>query len=267
MLNKCQSCASSNISQFLGSEDTKAIAFYCNDCYLVQIKKTNKMNKVTLDDSEIPQREIVLRSKFVDEIVDHLNLNEDSFILELVNSKSVFRQFFKDKKIDCVTAKSIDDSNSEPFGIEQAWSFISESHPISKGRKPDLIIANNIMSHSHDINEVLEAMMLILKDGGSLIVDDVYISSIFELDNHADILNKSDFWLSTHSLGKACERHGLKIVDAHIIDKTDEDDMAKMRWTIQHDNMFSVSPNVIAILGNEVEQGYIDVNKYLEMSS
>ena len=43
--------------------------------------------------------------------------------------------------------------------------------------------------------------------------------------------------------------------------------MAKMRWTIQHDNMFSVSPNVIAILGNEVEQGYIDDNKYLEMSS
>ena len=47
----------------------------------------------------------------------------------------------------------------------------------------------------------------------------------------------------------------------------DVDDMAKMRWTIQHDNMFSVSPNVIAILGNEVEQGYIDDNKYLEMSS
>ena len=272
MMNNCQSCGSNNTIEFLGSDSSKAIAFFCNECFLVQVKKSSTLDRVETDSSQPTQREIVENSKLVDELTANLNLNEESFVLELVPNQSVLRQFFKDKKIDCVTAKSPiwevqPSKRDEPFGIEQAWAFISASHPISKGRKPDLVIANHIFSHSHDINEVLEAVMLIMKDGGTLIIDDLYIESIFEFNNRADIAKKSDFWFSTHAMAKACERHGLKVVDAKFLPRENGDPIVKMRWTIQHDHMFSVSPNVITILGNEAEAGYASETKYLEFKS
>lgn len=266
MSNNCQSCGSPNTTEFLGSDTSKAIAFFCSDCFLVQVKKSSSLNKVQEENSELTQKQIVQNSKFVDDLVENLNLNEESFVLEMVTSQSALRQFFKDKNIDCVCAKSSDSSNVEPFGIEQAWAFIGADNPISKGRQPDLVIASNILSHSHDINEVLEAVMLIMKDGGTFIIEDVYLSSIFEFNNRADIAMKSDLWFSTHSLGKACERHGLKIVDAIFIDQP-ETKIRKMRWTVQHDHMFSVSPNVVGILGDEAELGLDSAQKYLDFSS
>jgi hypothetical protein len=266
MSNNCLSCGSNNTINFLGTETSNAIASYCKDCYIVQVKKSAKLEKVKDDEAELSQKQIVENSKFVDELVSNLNLNEESFVLEMVTNQSALRQFFKDKNIDCVCAKSNADSKVEPFGIEQAWVFIGADNPVSKGRQPDLLIANNILSHSHDLNEVLEAVMLIMKDGGTFIVEDVYISSIFKFHDKADIAFKSDFWFSTHSLGKACERHGLKIVDAVFLDQS-ESDVKKMRWTIQHDHMFSVSPNVINIMGNEDQLGYASEEKFLEFSS
>lgn len=261
----CQSCGSSNISEFLGSSNSKAIAFFCEDCFLVQVKKDSDLNKVQLEDKEPSDIEIVELSNFVDEQIEHLKLNQDSFVLELVEKKSKVRKLFKAKNIDCVCAKSTD-VQGEPFGIEQAWAFIAKAHPVSKGRKPDLIIADQILSNSHDINEVLEAVMLILKEGGTFIIEDLYVSSIFDFEDRADIAKRSDFWFSTHSLDKACERHGLKIIDAKFLD-SHIGDVSKMRWTIQHDHMFSVSPNVVGILGDEAEQGLVSSKRYLEFKS
>lgn len=261
----CQSCGSSNTSEFLGSDSSKAVAFICNDCFMVQVKKDESLSKVEIDESNPSQQEIVARSKFVDELTDRLELNENSFVLELVEKQSKVRQFFKDKNIDCVCAKSAG-VDGEPFGIEQAWAFIAAAHPVSKGRKPDLVIADQILSNTHDINEVLEAVMLIMKDGGTFIIDDLYVSSIFDFESRADIAKRSDYWFSTNSLAKACERHGLKIVDAQFLD-THIGDVTKMRWTVQHDNMFSVSPNVISVLGDEAEQGLTSSERYLEFNS
>lgn len=264
MSNSCQSCGSTNTTEFLGSTNSKAVAFYCEDCFLVQVKDAD-LSKVELDNLPPTDVEIVEHSKFVDEQIEHLHLNEESFVLELVEKQSKVRKFFKAKNVDCVCAKS-GDIEGEPFGIEQAWAFIAAAHPVSKGRKPDLVIADQILSNSHDINEVLEAVMLILKDGGTFIIEDLYVTSIFEFEDRADIAKRSDFWFSTHSLGKACERHGLKIVDTQFLD-THIGDVSKMRWTVQHDHMFSVSPNVVSVLGDEAEQGLASAERFLEFKS
>lgn len=265
MSNNCQSCGSPKTTEFLGSDTSKAIAFFCNDCFLVQVKKDAAISKVEVDAAPPSDTEIVENSKFVDDQIEHLKLGEESFVLELVEKHSKVRKFFKAKNVDCVCAKS-GDIEGEPFGIEQAWAFIAAAHPVSKGRKPDLVIADQILSNSHDINEVLEAVMLILKDGGTFIIEDLYVSSIFEFEDRSEIAKRSDFWFSTHSLDKACERHGLKIVDAQFID-THIGHVSKMRWTVQHDHMFSVSPNVVGILGDEAEQGLDSPERYLEFKS
>lgn len=261
----CQSCGSSNTSEFLGSDTSKAVAFFCSDCFLVQVKKNSGLTKVEIDVNPPSDEEIVAHSKFVDEQIEHLKLNEESFVLELVQKQSKLRKFFKAKNVDCVCAKS-GDVEGQPFGIEQAWAFIAAAHPVSKGRKPDLIVADQILSNSNDINEVLEAVMLILKDGGTFVIEDLYVTSIFDFENRSEIAKRSDFWFSTHSLAKACERHGLKIVDAQFLD-THIGDVSKMRWTVQHDHMFSVSPNVIGIIGDEAEQGLDSAERYLEFKS
>ena len=268
MSSKCQSCGSENSIEFLGNENSKVVAYFCKDCFLVQVKKSPGSSMVEVEDKKQTEKQIVANSKSVNDFIENYNLNEDSFVLELVPRLSVLRNFFKDKNIDCVTAKSVDDSVTEPFGIEKAWEFISASHPISKGRKPDLIYASNVLSHSHDVNEVLEAIMLIMKDGGTFILDDTYLGSVFKLKNRADIANKSDLWFSTHSLDKACENHGLKIVDANLLDNNDyeDDDLIRMRWCIQHDNMFSISPNVISLMGLEAERGYTSDATFMKYS-
>ena len=102
----CQSCGSSNTSEFLGSDTSKAVAFFCSDCFLVQVKKNSGLTKVEIDVNPPSDEEIVAHSKFVDEQIEHLKLNEESFVLELVQKQSKLRKFFKAKNVDCVVRKA-----------------------------------------------------------------------------------------------------------------------------------------------------------------
>ncbi len=151
-----------------------------------------------------------------------------------------------------------DNTIKEYFGVEQAWSFLSESHPQSQGRKADLVIVHNALTKVQDINDLLEGIALILKESGTATFESVWIKYLFDEESINPFMHATSFF-STHALQVACSKHDLEITDIQYFDLNG----GMLRWFVQRKGLHIVSPNLTVFLGEEVESGMTDKDLYL----
>lgn len=297
MTYKCRSCNSDDVVEFLDlgsmpvasslvsqSDIESGIlpqsyplkAVYCEKCYLVSITETVDAKELFIDNynyyASFSPAIVEHAEKFADEITSRLGLNHNSFVVELASNDGYQLQFFKKKSIPCVgyepspgpahaaVEKKID-TIQEFFGIEEAWKFLSESHPFSHGRKADLIIANNVLAHVRDLNDFLEGVSLILKESGTATFENPWLKLLLDETQFDTIYHEHACYYSTHAVAAACARHDLEITDIEYFDKLHG---GMLRWSVQHKGLHMVSPNVTEILGEEVEAGLTSSKRFVE---
>lgn len=144
------------------------------------------------------------------------------------------------------------------LSIEEAWNLISESHPLTKGKKPNVIFLDSVLGLNKNPYEFFEAVSIVLSDGGTLIVDDISVS-----DMVGSVENKKDFkrsFLSTKALNKLSDGHDLVVVDAERVGP-------KTRWYLKHKNLYPVSPNVVQFLGDETLVTIDKIQEFISSSS
>jgi SAM-dependent methyltransferase len=249
-------------------------AVFCNNCFLVSITETVDAKELFIDNynyyASFSPAIVEHAEKYADEMISKLNLGKDSFVVELASNDGYQLQFFKRKNIACVgyepspgpaaaaREKKID-TIEEFFGIEEAWKFLAADHPQSHGRKADLIIANNVLAHVRDINDFLEGVALILKEGGVATFENPWVKLLLEETQFDTIYHEHACYFSTHAVQAACARHGLEVVDVEYFDKLHG---GLLRWTVQHQGLHPVSPNVTDNLGQEVELGLTSSQRF-----
>jgi|GEM_PF-5175968 len=113
----------------------------------------------------------------------------------------------------------------QKLSIEEAWNMLSENHEITKGKKPNVVILDDVLSDEKNAYEFFEALAIILSDGGTLVVNE-----------------SNDF--STATLNKLANDHDLEVVD---IEKSQD----QIRWYLKHKGMYPVSPTVVQVMGEE----------------
>lgn len=300
MSYKCRSCNSENVTEFLDlgimpvastlvSTENKAngtlpseyplIAVFCNDCTLVSITETVDAKELFIDNynyyASFSPAIVEHAENYANDMIGKLGLNKDSYVVELASNDGYQLQFFKRKNIPCVgyepspgpaqaaRDKKID-TIEEFFGIEEAWKFLGEAHPQSQGRKADLVIANNVLAHVRDINDFLEGVSLILKEGGVATFENPWVKLLLDETQFDTIYHEHACYFSTHAVVNACARHDLEVVDVEYFDKLHG---GMLRWTIQHKGLHPVSPRVTEILGIEQEAGLATADRYIEFGS
>ncbi len=297
MTYKCRSCNSENVIEFLdlgtmpvssslvSDEDARKgnlppsyplKAVFCEDCYLVSITETVDSKELFIDNynyyASFSPVIVDHAEKYADEMRDKLSLNHTSFVVELASNDGYQLQFFKKKSIPCVgyepspgPARAAVDKKIETiqefFGIEEAWKFLAADHPQSHGRKADLVIANNVLAHVRDLNDFLEGVSLILKESGTATFENPWLKLLLDETQFDTIYHEHACYFSTHAVQAACERHDLEVTDVHYFDKLHG---GMLRWTVQHKGLHPVSPNVVDILGQEVEAGLTSPARFLE---
>jgi len=236
---KCRHCESdlTNIFLDLGfappsnayltrNELTKPEKYYplrvrvCDRCWLVQTEDYAQANE--LFDSEYAYFSSTSSSwmahakEYVEKMVEDLDLNKSSLVVEVASNDGYLLKNFLEKKIPCLgieptasTAKVAED-----LGIQVLREFFGEELGLRlarEGRQADLIVGNNVYAHVPDVNDFTRGLKMALKPGGVVTLEFPHLLHLIEFNQFDTIYHEHFSYLSLYTVNRIFRTVGLRI--------------------------------------------------------
>ena len=240
---KCQSCGFEGINRFLELGNMPPVnAFiskkeiinekkyplnlaYCPHCYLVQLEEVvppEELFRNYLHLSAGSQTNIQHLQSVADYLGKRFKINEDTKILEIGSNDGTLLSFIKRYTSNLVgvdPAKNLVELNKQK-GVEQVAEFFNTSTASSlvkaKG-KFDILIALNVIPHTHNNIDLLKAARIAMRDSGTLMMECVYALETILKGEFDTIYHEHVYTFSLHSLISTFRMAGLKVVDVEKI--------------------------------------------------
>ena len=113
----------------------------------------------------------------------------------------------------------------------------------------DLICASNVICHVPNLNDLIEAVDLLLSSNGTFIFEEPYLGSMFKKVSYDQIYDEHIFMFSASSVSKIFERFDFKLIDAIPQDTHG----GSMRYIIKRNNN-EITENVKKIISSEEKE-------------
>lgn len=201
--------------------------------------------------------------KFVDRIVKKLNLNQNSFVIEIASNDGYLLKNFKKYKIKNLgiepTLSTATAARKLKIKTVQKFFSFELSKKLKKNTKADLIIANNVFAHVPDIHDFLKGMKNLLKKNGTISIEVQHLLNIIKYNQFDTIYHEHFSYYSVFAFTKIANKFNLKVWDVEKI-KTHG---GSIRIFLTHKkNKIKISKNVKNILDEEKKFGLFNINKY-----
>ena len=86
-----------------------------------------------------------------------------------------------------------------------------------EGIRADIVVANNVMAHVPEINEVIAGVVRLLKDDGVFVVETPYVRDLLDRLEFDTIYHEHVFYYSLTALRALLARHGLRVLDVERV--------------------------------------------------
>ena len=238
---------------------------FCEDCALVQI-----LHDVPLFPEDYPYY-----SSYSDALLAHarahaeglterLHLGPDSFVVEIASNDGYLLRNFTERGIP---ALGIDPAPgpaaaATEIGVETMCDFFGRAlaHKVRAERGPaDVIIANNVMAHVPDLNDLAAGYAILLADHGVLTVENPGVGALIEHGEFDTIYHEHVCYYSCSSMRGLMERHGLSLFDVEEFPALHG---GTLRWWIGRDR--PPSERLLTRLGDEKRRGMTTFKYYAQ---
>jgi SAM-dependent methyltransferase len=201
---------------------------WCADCSLLQIEES--VRPEILYRQQYPYYSSVSKSYlrhaacYAEDILSRKDLCSDSLVIEVAcNDGYLLKNFVRQN----IAVLGIDPAEGPAMvarekGIDVLVDFFDRKlarHLESSGKKADIIIANNVLAHVADPNELTAAFARLLKDDGLLCVEVPWVAELLKNLQFDTIYHQHHCYFSLHTLRLLLRRHGLYIneVEHHCV--------------------------------------------------
>jgi SAM-dependent methyltransferase len=86
-----------------------------------------------------------------------------------------------------------------------------------EGIRADVVVANNVMAHVPEINEVITGVVRLLKDDGVFVIETPYVRDLLDRLEFDTIYHEHVFYYSLTALRALLARHGLRVIDVERV--------------------------------------------------
>ncbi len=196
-------------------------SFVCEKCFLVQLPEHVSAQAIFEEYayfSSYSDSWLVHAQSYVQSIAERLNLNAQSFVVELASNDGYLLQYFLERKIPVLgiePAKNVAQTAigkgiptvTEFFGVALARKLAAE------GREADLLLGNNVLPHVPDINDFVAGMKIMLKPGGVITMEFPHLVRLIEENQFDTIYHEHFSYLSFTTVEQIFRAHGLRLFD------------------------------------------------------
>ena len=193
---------------------------FCPDCALVQILETVPPEKLFGADypyfSSFTDTLLRHSESNVRERVAERNLGPQSLVVELASNDGYLLQYYRERGIPVL---GIDPAPgpvavARGKGIESLQAFFGSElaqQLAARGRRADVIHANNVLAHVADTNGFVEGIATLLKDDGVAVIEAPYVRDLIDHGEFDTIYHEHLCYFSVTALKNLFERHGLSL--------------------------------------------------------
>ena len=196
--------------------------FICEKCFLVQIDEYQKSNEIFNEKyayfSSISKSWLEHSRKYVYMIMKKLQLNKNSFVVEIASNDGYLLQYFKELNIPCLGIEPASNTAAEARRkgiavIEDFFGVRLVKELTSKKKNPDLLLGNNVLAHTPDINDFVQGLKLYLCETGVITMEFPHLMQLIENNQFDTIYHEHFSYLSFLTIKSVFEAHNLEIFD------------------------------------------------------
>jgi methylation protein EvaC len=192
-------------------------------------------------------------------------LKSNSKIIEIGTNDGTFLKNFKKDKMNIIGFEPSANVAQEALkkGISVITDFFTSANVLkipSFLKKTDLICASNVICHIPNLNDLIEAIDILLTSSGTFVFEEPYLGAMFDKVSYDQIYDEHIFMFSATSIKKIFARYDFDLVDAY----PQESHGGSMRYIIKRKNKSSLSANLKNILIKERESKLDSIDSCLD---
>ena len=144
------------------------------------------------------------------------------------------------------------------FGVETARELAA------KGRRPDLLIGNNVLAHVPDINDFVGGLKVLLGPTGVATMEFPHLMRLMAFNQFDTVYHEHFSYFSLTTVAQIFSKHGLTLFDVEEISTHG----GSLRIYARHDGDASkpVTERLTALRTKEAREGFATLNHYLSFS-
>jgi len=193
----------------------------CDNCYLVQIDEYVTPEEIFTEYayfSSFSPAWLRHAKEYTEMIIKRLQLNEDSFVVELASNDGYLLQNFFENNIPVLGVEPAANVARVAIekGINTAVRFFGKEYAQelkNEGKQPDLILGNNVLAQVPDINSFVGGMKILLAPEGTITIEFPHLLRLMEENQFDTIYHEHFFYFSLLSAANIFAEHGLTIYD------------------------------------------------------
>lgn len=199
---------------------------YCPACTLVQLLETRPPEEMFGDDyvyfSSYSEDLLTHSRTNAEELIEKRDLDSDSLVVEIASNDGYMLKNFKERGIRVLGV----DPASQPAlaarekGIDTVIDFFGAelAARLRELRGPaDVIIANNVVAHVADQNDLVRGMETLLAEDGQVVVEFPYVRDLIDFIEFDTIYHEHLCYFSVGSAKALFERNGLHLNDVRRV--------------------------------------------------
>lgn len=243
-------------------------AYVCTNCYLVQLDEYVTPDEIFSNYdyfSSFSESWVNHAKKYTDMMLNQLQLDSKSIVMEIASNDGYLLQHFVDKDIPVlgiepaanVAAAAVEKgirTTVQFFGEDTAKSIRSDYGPA------DLLLGNNVLAHVPKINDFIAGMKVLLKQDGVLTMEFPHLLRLIQRNQFDTIYHEHFSYLSFFTVEKMFAHHGLTLFDVEELSSHGGSIRIFGRHT--ENTTLEVSPRVKDLRNYEIELGINDLKLY-----
>jgi SAM-dependent methyltransferase len=211
---------------------------FCPECSLVQILE------------EVPPAELFVDnylyfSSFSDSLVAHARehalglvesqrLGPDSLVVEVASNDGYLLRNFVELGIPVlgIDPAPAQADAAEAAGVPTLRAFFGPAlagRLREDGKRADVVVANNVMAHTPDLNGFVEGLAILLADDGIATIENTWVRDLIERREFDTMYHEHFSYFSCHAVERLMARHGLFL---NRVEHFPELQGGSLRWTV-----------------------------------
>ncbi len=241
----------------------------CQHCWLVQTEDFTKADELFTADyayfSSTSSSWLAHAKQFAEDSIQHLELNAQSFVVEIASNDGYLLRNYLIHGIPCVgiepTQATADAARK--LGIEVVSEFFT-TELSEKMRQQyclaDLIIANNVLAHVPDINDFAKGLKTLLAAEGLASIEFPHLLNLIQQYQFDTIYHEHYSYLSLHSVQIIFSAVGLRIAN---VEKLSTHGGSLRVWLCHDNSTYQHNGSVADVLAEEQSAGLQTEEPYL----
>jgi hypothetical protein len=193
----------------------------CESCLLVQLEEFVAPEAIFTEYayfSSYSDSWVAHARAYVDMAIERFGLTKDSLVMEIASNDGYLLRHVIERGIPGLGVEPAANvaAAAQALGVDTIVRFFGRECArdlVAAGRRPDLIVANNVMAHVPDLNDFVAGFEILLADHGVVTIEVAYLLRLIEANQFDTIYHEHFQYFSCLTAQRVLAKHGLELFD------------------------------------------------------